>query len=226
MLVRYGAHLSAEEVHVFVAPHPETVDLVDSWLTHHSIDPSCAQRSSGKNWIILAINVTQAERMLGKFMFYVFSTSWLIHSPGTTYNVYYHAKTSEYVVRTMSYSIPSVLLGHIDVIAPTTYFGTMRTMRVTSFMDPLVTDTQFDAQQDADATDPATCNVKITPSCLRTLYKTDSYTPSAMATNKLGVAGYLNEFANRADLQVCILFLCFQTFTNNIFLDFLDAIPS
>lgn len=54
----------------------------------------------------------------------------------------------------------------------------------------------------AVATVPSSCSDTITPSCLRALYKTSDYVPRATKKNKLGVAGYLNEFASRADLQV------------------------
>src|ERR1700736_4973950 len=62
---RYGAHLSTEEVQALVAPHPDSVDLVDSWLTHNNIDLSFAHRSGGSDWITLRVNVAQAESMLG-----------------------------------------------------------------------------------------------------------------------------------------------------------------
>jgi tripeptidyl-peptidase I len=38
----------------------------------------------------------------------------------TKYNVYTHEETGEQVVRTMGYSLPSVLEGHIETVAPTT----------------------------------------------------------------------------------------------------------
>ncbi|TFY50508.1 hypothetical protein EVG20_g11477, partial [Dentipellis fragilis] len=41
----------------------------------------------------------------------------------------------------------------------------------------------------------------ITPACLRALYNTTTYVPKATATNKLGIAGYLEQFASFADLQ-------------------------
>lgn len=63
---KYGAHLTAEEVNALVAPHPDSVDLVDSWLTHHDVDPSAAHRTGGNDWITLRVTVAQAERMLGK----------------------------------------------------------------------------------------------------------------------------------------------------------------
>lgn len=105
----------------------------------------------------------------------------------------------------MGYSLPKSLHGHVDVVAPTTYFGTMRSMRATNHLDPEIKALEHDIKiDDINAAVPASCSTTITPSCLRTLYNTASYVPKATSTNKLGVAGYLDEYANRADLQVRI----------------------
>jgi len=45
------------------------------------------------------------------------------------YRVYEQVDTGETIVRTIRYSLPSVLHEHVSVIAPTTYLGTMRTMK-------------------------------------------------------------------------------------------------
>ena len=45
------------------------------------------------------------------------------------------------------------------------------------------------------------CNYKITISCLQQLYNTVGYKPSAKNGNKIAVTGYLDLFANFADLQ-------------------------
>src|SRR6266702_496078 len=37
---RYGAYLSKEQVAELVAPHPDTLELVNSWLEHHGISSS------------------------------------------------------------------------------------------------------------------------------------------------------------------------------------------
>ena len=125
------------------------------------------------------VSIAQAERMLG-----------------TKYNVYRHIASSERVVRTMGYSLPRELHAHIDMAAPTTYFGTMRSMHAgTNFLKP---QTKFVT----DASTPSSCKSAITPTCLRTLYNTTNYVPLATNINKLGVAGYLEEYANRDDLQV------------------------
>lgn len=121
---------------------------------------------------------------------------------GTKYNVYRHANSDEQVVRTMGYSLPTVLHGHVDVVTPTTYFGTMRSMKATSFKQPQIKALEADVEPAIGAAVPASCATTITPACLRALYNTTSYVPKSTASNKIGIVGYLEEYANRADLQV------------------------
>lgn len=114
---------------------------------------------------------------------------------GTSYHVYKHGMSGDQVVRTLSYSLPDELLSHIDVVAPTTYFGTIQTMKTTSFLTPLKSGIDFTTASHLH------CQQFVTPSCLRSMYNTKTYVPQKMAINKLGVAGYLDQFANYADLQ-------------------------
>ncbi len=189
---RYGQHLSKEEVGALVAPHPDSVDLVDAWLRAHDLDIAASERSHAGDWITIRVSVAQAEKMLG-----------------TKYNVFRHGKSDEYVIRTMNYSLPNALHEHVALVAPTTYFGTMKSMKATSFVDengPTVQSDPTVAQltgPNSLATVPSSCARTITPSCLRALYNVGNYVPRATKVNRLGVAGYLDEFANRADLQVC-----------------------
>ena len=173
---RYGQHLSKEGADALTAPHPDSVRAVEEWLKFHGIGLDVIQRTEAGDWITIRVTVSQAERMLG-----------------TKYNVYYHPASSEHVVRTISYSLPRELHAYVDVVAPTTYFGTMRSMRVTSFVEPEIIPQIHDL---------SSCSKAITPSCLRVLYKTIDYVPQAKSTNQLGVVGYLGEYANRKDLQV------------------------
>ncbi|KAI0794109.1 subtilisin-like protein [Fomes fomentarius] len=188
---RYGQHLSKEEVAALVAPHADSVSNVEDWLLAHGLDTSSAQRSPSGDWITVRVSVSQAEEMLG-----------------TKYNLFRHGKSEDYVVRTMNYSLPSILHEHITVVAPTTYFGTMKSMKATSFVQPDAPTIESDADTahllkdpHSLATVPSSCSSTITPACLRALYNTTTYVPAATDKNILGVAGYLDEFANRADLQ-------------------------
>jgi tripeptidyl-peptidase I len=65
---RYGAHLTKEEVDALIAPHPDTTDLVESWLSHHDIQSSDCHRSDAGDWIKLAVSVEQAEQMLSELI--------------------------------------------------------------------------------------------------------------------------------------------------------------
>ncbi|KAG6846140.1 hypothetical protein H0H93_015778, partial [Arthromyces matolae] len=180
----YGQHLTPAEAESLVAAHPDSHEAVDEWLQHHGISAeNIAYSSGGGEWVTIRVSVAEAERMLN-----------------TKYDVYHHPASNERVVRTLSYSLPRELHSHVDVVTPTTYFGTMRSMRTTSFLQPLKEE-KVDDSFAVDASVPTSCNTAITISCLRTLYNTNSYVPAATSVNKLGVAGYLEEYANRADLQ-------------------------
>ncbi|KAH9940766.1 subtilisin-like protein [Epithele typhae] len=186
---RYGQHLSKDQIAELVAPHPQTVDLVEAWLAAHDLDAASARRSPAGDWLTLRVTVAQAERMLGN-----------------EYAVYRHADSDERVVRAMSYSLPAALRGRVSVVAPTTYFGTMRAMRTAHHADlgaPVAEEVSAVrvARPGTLASVPSSCASLITPDCLHALYNTTGYVPAATDVNSLGVAGYLDQYANRADLQ-------------------------
>lgn len=186
---RYGQHLSKEEVDELVAPGSATVKSLEAWLTYHNIDPDRSlSRTDAGDWVTVTIPIGKAEEMLD-----------------TKYGVYKHIGSGETIVRTTTYSLPSVLHEHVSVITPTTYFGTTRTMmshvfsqRPAEKWDPT---SRIASAQDGV---PASCVEDITPSCLFALYNATGYVPKATDKNVLGVAGYLKQFANYADLQVCL----------------------
>jgi tripeptidyl-peptidase I len=61
---RYGAHLSKEEVETLVAPHQQSVDLVDEWLQSYGLGENDFVRSPAKDWVTLKVPVSLVERML------------------------------------------------------------------------------------------------------------------------------------------------------------------
>ena len=69
---------------------------------------------------------------------------------------------------------------------PKTVFGRLRKMKK-----------KFPMQHTGPA-ESASCDTAMTAA----LHNTPSCTPAATATNQIGVTGYLDEFANTADLQV------------------------
>jgi tripeptidyl-peptidase-1 len=194
--LRYGQHLTKGEVDTLSAPHPDSTSLVEEWLSHYDLlhNPECQlTRSSSGDWISLSVPVGQLERMLG-----------------TKYHVYTHSATDTTLIRTTSYSLPTILHDHVTVVTPSTYFSRPRSLHKTSFVQSvgktIVEDVDGVANfatgntNSTNSTVSATCNDQITPSCLNALYNI-SYTPVS-TNNSLGVVGYLNEFANHVDLQV------------------------
>lgn len=152
--LRYGKHLSKEDVDALVAPHADSVEAVESWLRHHDVEPSAALfRSSGGNWLTVSVTVAQAERMLD-----------------TSYGVYVHTETADTVVRTLGYSLPAELHDHIDLVAPTTYFSTLQSMRTASF---IIEGADYElalAKGGSGKAIPDSCDTAITISCLQALY--------------------------------------------------------
>ena len=61
---RYGQHLSKAEVEALVAPHQESVELVNEWLGNFGIDEDSLVRSPARDWVTVKVPVSLAEKML------------------------------------------------------------------------------------------------------------------------------------------------------------------
>ncbi|KAH9054076.1 subtilisin-like protein [Lactarius deliciosus] len=176
----YGAHLSKEQVVELVRPHPDTLELVTSWLAHHGVRPSSISTTHGGAWLT-------ANEMLG-----------------ASYQLYRHSKVNDTIIRTVSYALPEVLHAHIQAVAPTTYFASTRTLRQTSRRRSI--EAAAALAEAAASGKPLTVLSsragEVTPSELRGLYKTFAYVPTAADRNTLGVFGYWKEYPSKTDLTM------------------------
>ncbi|KAH9161681.1 subtilisin-like protein [Lactarius sanguifluus] len=178
--------LYEEQVAEHVMPHPHSLELVESWLKSHGVLPSSISVSHGGNWLTLTgVSVSKANDLLG-----------------ASYQLYRHAESNETIVRTIGYSLPAALHGHVQTVAPTTYFASRRmswqtprkrsgkaaTEQVNSTSGDLVTMLLGRADDD------------VTPPFLRWLYNSVNYAPAATDRNALGVAGYAEEYPSPVDL--------------------------
>ena len=66
---RYGQHLSKSEVEALVAPHPESINLVNEWLGSFGITEDSLLRSPARDWVTLKVPVSLAEKMLDTVSF-------------------------------------------------------------------------------------------------------------------------------------------------------------
>lgn len=61
---------------------------------------------------------------------------------------------------------------------------------------------------------PSSCAKTVTPACLQDLYGIPT-TLATQSTNQLGVSGFIEQFANQADLKVCLVKITFVYFRDN-----------
>ncbi|KAH8987133.1 subtilisin-like protein [Lactarius hatsudake] len=183
---KYGLHLSKEQVAEHVIPHPHSLELVKSWLNFHGVLPSSISVSHGGNWLTLTgVSVSKANDLLG-----------------ASYQLYRHTETNETIVRTISYSLPAPLHGHVQTAAPTTYFASSRM----SWQTPRKRSGRAAAEQvkatsgDLVTTLLGRADHEVTPPFLRWLYNSVEYVPAATDRNVLGIAGYAEDCPNPVDL--------------------------
>ncbi|KAF8265347.1 subtilisin-like protein [Lactarius quietus] len=190
----YGKHLSKEQVAELVAPHPNTLELVNSWLEHHRIPTSSVSMTHGGGTLMLrGVSVTQANTLLG-----------------ASYRLYKHIYSSETIVRTVGYALPMVLHEHILTVVPTTTFfpPPRQWQTLQNFSSEAVTWLVKSGELGATLSsrrDPV--KHTLTPSFLRSLYRTETYECDR-------VVGLMSDYPNPDDLAM---------FMNKYRADALDA---
>ncbi|KAF8257707.1 subtilisin-like protein [Lactarius quietus] len=184
----YGAYLNMEQVAELVAPHPDTLELVYSWLRHHGVPSSSSSVTHGGSSLILTgVIVSQANHLLG-----------------ASYQLYNHVETNETILRTISYSLPAVLDAHVQTVAPTTCFVSPCTPWHVSRnhssraagMEKVISGEPVRRVSNRDESHDTT------PSFLSRLYNTWSYTPSATLWNDLGIVGFDPQYPSPTDLKL------------------------
>ncbi|KAI0644653.1 family S53 protease [Trametes meyenii] len=96
----YGKHLTKEEVEKYVIPKQGTVAAVHSWLAGHGIGASNVTPTG--DWIGFSVPVEKAAEMFE-----------------AEFSVYTHQDSGTTSIRTLSYSIPTELVDHIELVHPT-----------------------------------------------------------------------------------------------------------
>lgn len=168
---RYGQHMSRDQVRQLLRPSPGLSNQIISWLNAENISPDSIELDG--NWIAFQATVYQAERMLK-----------------TQYFSFKDKKSDITVVRALEYSVPSEIYAHIQLIEPTTRFGDFSPLQGLN-NEPYVVATVGDVA--------AGCGTVVTPSCLRDLYGLDNTTATPDPRNRLGIAGFLEQYARHSD---------------------------
>ncbi|OCL15233.1 subtilisin-like protein [Glonium stellatum] len=175
--VRYGQHLSSDEVNELIKPTDETLNLLNEWLLDHGF---VATFNPSNDWASISLSVESAERLLD-----------------TEYNVFEHEDGTR-LVRTSQWSLPVHLHQHIEAIQPTTSFLRSPAQRATYIQSPPKIPSGY--KPPSNATIAKVCNVSsVTPECFMNLYSTLGYTPQAAGENKIGFNNFLGEIPIRPD---------------------------
>ncbi|KIK61925.1 hypothetical protein GYMLUDRAFT_243087 [Collybiopsis luxurians FD-317 M1] len=188
---RYGKHLSKTQVDELMRPSNETLQEVKDWLNWHGVGDKELPTSSDR-LISVKIPVSAAETMLN-----------------TTYYVFEHTKSQKKTLRTLEYSLPRHLHEHINLVSPTTYFGTIESIRANSFLRSRTSGLNLTG----DVTPPIGCVNTITPACLscvntttptclKELYNTANYIPSRISRNSIGIPKFQDQYASFSNLTV------------------------
>ncbi|KAL4892195.1 peptidase S8/S53 domain-containing protein [Aspergillus ambiguus] len=175
----YGKHFREhDEMKRMLLPSETTVNTVQEWLkaagiTDYEVDA---------DWINFRTTVKYANALLE-----------------TQFDWYENDVRHITRLRTLKYSIPEAIAGHIDMIQPTTRFGQLRPDRATHHTSTGHADGRILSAM-ATASNSTSCDSVITPKCLKDLYKVGDYMADPKHGSKIGFASYLEEYARYDDM--------------------------
>ncbi|KAJ5153294.1 polynucleotide 3'-phosphatase [Penicillium canariense] len=169
---KYGQHMKREQVEDLLRPFPTVSEQVFTWLYSHVFNDSIKLYG---NWISFTASISQAEQLLNTQFFY-----------------YHHDASQTTLIRTLEYSLPSEIHPHIHLIQPTTRFGRLASHSGLPIDQPIVATPE-------DLT--ADCGIAIRPHCLRELYGLHNKRSKPDPRNRLGVSGFLDQYARHGDFH-------------------------
>ncbi|KAJ7140692.1 family S53 protease-like protein [Mycena epipterygia] len=172
--------LSMEDVKSFVQPSSETVSAFNAFASANGLKPTVI--SPNGDWVSITLPVSQANTLFA-----------------AQFEVFTHPAMSDMITRTLSVSLPSELVGHVDVIHPTTEFVQPNTRLVPTMLS-------LDKRAVNASCDTNDASGVVTPTCLQDMYGIPT-TPATQSTNAVLVTAYEGQFAQAADLSAFLKLL-------------------
>ncbi|KAJ7628256.1 subtilisin-like protein [Mycena polygramma] len=166
--------LSKDEVKAYTQPSPETLAAFSTFASANGLTPSPI--SPNGDWYSITLPVSKANTL--------FAAEFVLFT---------HPTLKEPITRTLSVSLPSELIGHVDVLHPSTSF-VAHDVRLGLSVPDLA---KGGVAASCNSSDPAGV---VTPSCLQHLYGIPT-APATQKSSKLLVTGYIGQFAQEADLK-------------------------
>ncbi|KAH9896700.1 subtilisin-like protein [Cubamyces lactineus] len=172
----YGRYLSKDEVERLVAPQTATVNAVNAWLKENDLVHQIL--SPAGDWISIELPVGKANDLFD-----------------TEFSVYRQVVLGVVSIRTLAYSLPESLQGHVDLVHPTISFPTSPALKPSS---PLPGGAYHSTISRRDL--QSVCGNGTTVPCLQELYNIP-LTPAVNKDNQLGVTGFIGDSAHYAWLE-------------------------
>ncbi|KAI4267407.1 MAG: hypothetical protein L6R38_008270 [Xanthoria sp. 2 TBL-2021] len=180
---KYGQHMSREDLKAMLRPNADASMSILNWLKAEGI--SSADIDDQGDWINFYVPASEANRILD-----------------TKFYHYTNANNGVQRIRTLQYSVPSKLHQYIHMIQPTTRFGQVAPQRSTIFQHFEIGESRNSmARYPGSQLNSTFCNTTITPQCLRDLYQIGNFRGTAKNGNKIGVCGYLEQYARFSDFS-------------------------
>ncbi|KAF7299343.1 Tripeptidyl-peptidase sed3 [Mycena indigotica] len=177
---RYGQHLTLEQAKAFMEPTEDSLSAVTSWLDAHGLTATVA--SPYGEWLTVEVPVSKANEMLN-----------------ANFETFTHIDSGLQIIRTMEFSLPEDLHAHIEAVHPTTAFG----RPLGAGRGPVITASSANRAPVNETlvsnAVPASCATTVTPACLQAMYGIPS-TLATQSSNSIAVAGFIQQFAQTADL--------------------------
>ncbi|KAJ7656303.1 family S53 protease-like protein [Mycena polygramma] len=183
----YGNHLTRDQVNAYVAPSNASLAAVQTWLSSNNVTVDPVAAGAAGDWLTATVPIAKANTLLG-----------------ANYQMFQHLASNKTYPRTLTYSLPAGVAAHIDDVHPSTTFNNPLTVR------PVLSLPQPDrkggggggagAGAGGNTTAAASCDTAVTPACLQTLYGIPT-TAATEKTNSIAVAGFIEQFAQTADLK-------------------------
>ncbi|KAI9711335.1 MAG: hypothetical protein M1820_002322 [Bogoriella megaspora] len=198
----YGKHWTTEQVADAFAPSEETIERVREWLASSGISSNRIAHSDNKGWFAFHASVNEAENLLR-----------------TKYHEYEDTETGHSVPACEEYHVPKAIQKHIDYITPGVELRAPNrakeghpnlSKRDGSPLHEPIKLAQMPANIRVDNGSLATCDVAITPACIRALYQVPLPPATAQPGNSYGIFED-GDFYAQEDLD-----LFFANYTPNI----------
>ena len=173
----YGQHMKRDQMKAFLRPSRHMSQAILGWLHSEGISESDIEDDG--DWVSSKVTVGEAERML-RTHFYFF----------------YNKNADIKRIRTLQYSISQAVRGYVKMIQPTTRFGQFRP-QMSMVLGAIKAESEFHPT----GYNTTFCNTTTTPDCLRGLYHMDRFLAAPELCNSLGISGYLDQYAQYAELQ-------------------------